>query len=481
MANENDKVVKNSNSKKSGNSKTSTAKKSTTSNTSVNKKSSSKKSDTAKTKLKQSDKKLSKTSAKPKNVSINDVETKINDEVKNLKTEIIKDEQFSKKNLGLFEFVLLAVIIALVFSLAGYFIGRKGNLKSDDNYVTVNKEIQSFIEEYNYILENYYGEIDKEELIANAIDGMLTSLDDYSQFIDDSSNNFDITLEGEYDGLGIGIYAINGEIIIATVYPNTPASKAGLKSGDIITKLNGEELKDVTTNQVVDKIAKLDNVKLTILRDDEELEFEMQTEHVVLDSVHYDMKDNNIGYIKVDVFAKNTYDQFEKALKELENQKMASLIIDLRGNTGGHLSSVRDMISLFLDDSHVIYQTEDKNGVTKQYSTGDRNRQYKIVILQDVMSASASEVMASALREQMGAYIIGNTSYGKGTVQTLQEVTGIGEYKITTQKWLTSNGQWIEGVGIKPDLEVLLTEEYLKEPTLENDSQYQAAIEYLKD
>lgn len=434
-----------------------------------------------KTNVANSDKKDIKKTVKPKKISAEEVEAKINNEVKKIKVEKKSEVQSSNKNLGIFEFVLLSVIIALFFSLAGYFIGRKGNLKSDDDYVTVNKEIQSFIEEYNYILENYYGDIDKEKLIASAIDGMLGSLDDYSQFIDDSSNNFDITLEGEYEGLGIGIYAIDGEIVIAEVYPNSPASESGLKTGDVIIKLNGEELKNVTTNQVVDKIADADNIKLTVLRDDKELEFEMKTKKVILESVHYDMKEDNIGYIKVDVFAKNTYTQFADALKDLENKKMKSLIIDLRGNTGGHLSSVRDMISLFLDNTHIIYQTEDKNGITKQYSTGNKDKDYKIVILQDIMSASASEVMASALKEQLNAYIIGNTSYGKGTVQTLQQVTGIGEYKITTQKWLTSKGEWIDGVGIKPDLEVLLTEDYLKNPTLENDSQYQAAIKYLED
>ena len=160
---------------------------------------------------------------------------------------------------------------------------------------------------------------------------------------------------------------------------------------------------------------------------------------------------------------------------------MKSVRISLRGNSGGHLSSVRNMLSLFLNDTHVIYQTENDKGIEKVYSTGTKDKEYKIVILQDLGSASASEVMASSLREQLGAYIVGNTSFGKGTVQTLRKVEGIGEYKVTTMKWLTSNGNWIDSNGITPDLEVSLTEDYYNNPISENDNQLQAAINYLKE
>lgn len=181
----------------------------------------------------------------------------------------------------------------------------------------------------------------------------------------------------------------------------------------------------------------------------------------------------------MDIFAKNTNQQFAEALKKLENQGLNGLIIDLRNNSGGHLSSVKDMISLFLDSNHVIYQIEDKDSVEKVYSSGNKDAEYQIVILQNLNSASASEVMASALHEQLGAYIIGNTSYGKGTVQRLQTVSDIGQYKLTVEKWLTSNGDWIDGVGIKPDLELSLSDDYKKDPILANDNQYQAAIDYL--
>ena len=393
-----------------------------------------------------------------------------------IEEKIIDNQKYSS-----FELVLIFVICALIFSLVGYFIGKKADLSNGD-YSTATKEIQKFIEEYNYILENYYGDIDKDELISNAIKGMVSSLDEYSQFVDEDSNNFSITLAGEYEGLGVGItMTTDNEIIISSIYPNSPAEKAGLNIYDVITKFNDESVEGLSTSDLVDKISNTDNIKLTILRDTEELTFDLKKEKVVIESVHSEMKENNIGYIKVDIFANNTYSQFQKALTKLENDGMESLIIDLRGNSGGHLLAVENMLSLFMNDTHVIYQTEDKNGIEKIYSTGNKDKTYKIVILQNLGSASASEVMATSLREQLGAYIIGNTSYGKGTVQNLQTISGVGQYKVTTKKWLTSNGEWINEVGVKPDLEISLTEDYYKNPTLENDAQYQAAIKYLNE
>lgn len=420
-----------------------------------------------------------------KKINIEQVDKKIS-EKKSKITSYKKEEQQSinkeQNKYGIFEIVLVVVITSLIFSLVGYFIGIKSNLIGDVNYSTASKEIQKFIEEYNYILENYYGDINKEELVSSAIKGMLSSLDEYSEFVGDDSSNFSITLEGEYEGLGVGISSTtDNEIIITTIYPNSPADKAGLKVADIITKFNNESVEGLSTTELVDKISQTEEINLTVLREEEELTFNLKKDKIVIESVHSEMKDNNIGYIKVDIFANNTYSQFHQALEDLEKQNMESLIIDLRSNSGGHLSAAKDILSLFLNDTHVIYQTEDKNGIEKFYSEGNEDKNYKIVILQNSISASASEVVTSCLKEQLGAYVIGTTSYGKGTVQNLQNVSGIGQYKVTTKKWLTSNGEWINEVGIKPDLEVNLSEKYFKNPSLDTDDQYQAAIKYLKE
>ena len=416
-----------------------------------------------------------------KKVSISTVEEKITKYEQKASKSDKEIKPIKKTEYNLFEIIIIIVMVALIFSLIGYFIGKKNETNSI-NYSTATKEIQKFIEEYNYILENYYGDIDKDELISSAIKGMISSLDEYSQFVDEDSNNFSITLDGEYEGLGVGIsMTTNGEIVISSIYPNSPAEKVGLKIYDVITKFNDESVEGMSTSDLVDKISNTENITLTILRNAEELTFDLKKEKIVIESVHSEMKENNIGYIKVDIFANNTYSQFQQALIKLENDGMESLIIDLRGNSGGHLLAVENMLSLFMNDTHIIYQTEDKNGVEKIYSTGNKDKTYNIVILQNSSSASASEVMATSLREQLSAYIIGNTSYGKGTVQNLQTISGVGQYKVTTKKWLTSNGEWINEIGVKPDLEISLSEDYYKNPTLENDNQYQAAIKYLSE
>lgn len=389
--------------------------------------------------------------------------------------EIKKD---NNKIIGIFEKVVILVAVALVFSLLGYFIGSKSKDKTE--YETATKDLEVFIEQYNKVLNEYYEDVDKNKLIKGAIDGMLSTLDGYSQVIDDSSNNFTITLEGSYEGLGVEVINdSNGNVVVYNVYEDTPAGRAGLKVNDIITKINDMDLKNVSTSDFVKKVSETDEIKLTVTRGSKELTFDMKKEFITLKSVSSEMLKNNVGYIKVDLFANNTQSQFKEALESLEKQNMKSLIIDLRDNTGGHLNTVKEMLSLFLDSSHVIYQTQSKTETLKFYSNGNENKSYKIVVLQNEASASASEIMASALRDNLNAYIIGKTSYGKGTVQQLETVEGFGQYKFTTKKWLTSKGEWINEKGLVPDLEVSQTEEYYKKPSKTTDDQLQEAIKYL--
>ena len=179
----------------------------------------------------------------------------------------------------------------------------------------------------------------------------------------------------------------------------------------------------------------------------------------------------NIGYIQVGIFAENTYEQFKEQLLKLEKDNLDSLIIDLRGNSGGHLETVTNMTSLFLDSKKVIYQIQTKTKTEKIYSKGKNNKTYHIYILIDADSASASEVMASALSEQLDAKLVGENSYGKGTCQEVKYTSSGDQYKFTTKKWLTSKGIWIKGKGLKPDIEIKLSEAYIDNPTDENDNQ----------
>jgi len=415
---------------------------------------------------------------------------KIREEKKELKIKEVvveenkKEESFfeptvnNNKVLIAFEKIIILVAVAFVFSLIGYLIGINHETKKD--YTEDIADLEVFIEQYNKVVNEYYVDADKDSLIKGAITGMLSVLDGYTGVIDDTSNSFSINLEGEYEGVGIEIINDNnGNVVIYNVYDDTPAKKAGLKVDDIIMEINGTDLSGVTTMSFVDMIAEADDIELLVKRGSKELTIKLKKEKIVLKSVTSEMLDNNVGYIKVDIFANNTYNQFKEQLESLEKKKMKSLIIDLRDNSGGHLTAAKDILALFLDSSHPIYQTESRTEKNTFYSEGIKDKSYKIVILQNEVSASASEIVASALNEQLDAYIIGKTSYGKGTVQQLETVEGIAQYKFTTKKWLTSKGTWIDGNGIKPNLEVNQSNDYYSNPTKKNDTQLQEAIKYL--
>ncbi len=373
--------------------------------------------------------------------------------------------------------LLLTTIISLAMGgIVTYNVVLKGE-KVDD-------ELQEFITNYDYIVDNYYGDIDKTELVDSAIAGMLSTLDKNSAYVGGSDTNFSIYLEGTYKGTGIQVFNDdNGNIVIYTVFENTPASKAGLKSGDIIVKLNNTD----TTNMTIDEFSKLvkeqnDKFNITYKRDDNEKTVRLKVDTIEIKSVSskiINRDDKKIGYIRTTIFANNTYEQFKKELDKLEDEGIDGLVIDLRGNSGGHLSTAEQILSLFLDSSHPIYQIKSKDSQNTYYSTGNETKNYKISILIDGNSASASEVVTSALVEQYGAKTVGKKSYGKGTVQELQTLSDGDQYKLTTKSWLTSKGKVIDGKGIEPDYDVTLSDEYLENPTDENDAQLQKAIEVI--
>lgn len=373
--------------------------------------------------------------------------------------------------------LLLTVIISLTMGgVVTYNVALKGE-KVDD-------ELQEFINNYDYIVDNYYGDIDKTKLIDSAIAGMLNTLDKNSTYVGGSDTNFSIYLEGTYEGTGIQVYNDdNNNVVIYSVFEGTPASEAGLKAGDIIVKLNNKDTTNMTISDFSDLVKKQNGTfNITYKRDGKEDTVKLKVDTVELKSVSskvINRDDNQIGYIRTTIFANNTYEQFKKELTGLENKNIDGLIIDLRGNSGGHLSAAEQIISLFLDSSHPIYQIKSKDGQNKYYSTGKETKEYNITILIDNNSASASEVVTSALKEQYGASVVGEKSYGKGTVQELQTLPNGEQYKLTTKTWLTSKGKIIDGKGIEPDYKVSLDDKYLEDPKDENDSQLQKAIEII--
>lgn len=380
----------------------------------------------------------------------------------------------------------LVIITCIVSLFMGYFFGTKITAKQ------VDKEMENAMDKissaFQDIKDNYYEEVDDDTLVDGAINGMMAALGDpyASYYTDDESNSFDIELNGSYEGIGIEVFNNEeNEIEILTVFENSPASEAGLKAGDIVTALNDKNVRKKSTQTLVNQIAKLEDetFTLTILREGEEKKLEVNRDYIEISSVSsqvYERNNKKIGYMSVSIFSMKTYEQFKNQLEKLEGENIQSLIIDVRGNSGGHLTTVEDMLSLFLDNSHVIYQIQTKEKTEKYRSTGKVTKKYPIVILTDGSSASASELLTIALKEEYGAISIGTKTYGKGTVQELKNIDG-GEYKFTTKKWLSPKGNWINDKGIEPDIEVTLDETYYSNPSAETDAQLQKALEYLSE
>ncbi len=413
---------------------------------------------------------------------MDDKEKKVMDSIEKLSQSLdIKINK--KKNLPTFktkEVVCLLLFTALIGLAMGGIVTYNVVLKGEK----VDDELQEFITNYDYIVDNYYGELDKTKLVDSAIAGMLSTLDKNSAYVGGSDTNFSIYLEGTYEGTGIQVFNDeNNNIVIYSVFEGTPASKAGLKAGDIIVKLNDKDTTNMSVSDFSDLVKKQkDDFKLTYKRNDIEKTVNLKSDTVELKSVSSDVFEKSgkkIGYIRTTIFANNTDEQFKKELTRLENKKIDGLILDLRGNSGGHLVTAEQIISMFLDSSHPIYQIKSKENQSKFYSTGKETKNYKIAILIDGDSASASEVVTSALKEQYGAKVVGEKSYGKGTVQELQTLPNGEQYKLTTKSWLTSKGKVIDGKGIEPDYKVSLDDKYVENPSFDNDDQLQKAIEVI--
>lgn len=383
--------------------------------------------------------------------------------------------------------VLVLVLVAIAF---GFVVGTGVSFfKQEYKGEKISNSLQELIAVYNNIMDSYYEDIDEQDLVDAAIDGMLDSLDDpYSTYMDeDNAETFNETVGGSYDGIGITITQNeNKDILIVSVAEDSPAEKADIQSGDILLKINKKSLSGLSLDKVTEIIkgTKDKTFNLTIKRGEEELTKKVTSETIDLVSVTskvYPLNNGNAGYISINTFAANTYKQFKKELNRLEKKNINSLIIDVRSNPGGHLSQTRDILELFMKKGSVLYQVQYKKEVRKIKDETKASRTYPVVVLINSSSASASEILAASFNDSyVDATLIGEKTYGKGTVQTAYSLSDGSSLKYTTEKWLTPKGKWIDGKGVSPDKTVLLTDEYLLNPTTENDLQLQSALEFLE-
>ena len=338
--------------------------------------------------------------------------------------------------------------------------------------------------------KNYFKvtrDLDKSTIIDGAVEGMISSVGDtFTTYTNTNDTEaFDETINGSYEGIGCSVATYNdGKIVVIEIFENSPADTSGLKVGDVITKMDGESLEGKTGNDVSSYIKNSgkNKVVLTVIRDNEEKEVTINLSKVDIPYVSGEVIEKNnkkVGYIKISLFANSSYKQFKNKLEKLEKENIDSLIIDVRDNSGGYLTSVTDICNLFLEKGKVIYQLQDENGTVKKKDTTKEKRTYDIVVLINGSSASASEILASAIKESYKGMVVGQNSYGKGTVQQTRKLLDGSMIKYTTQKWLTPDGNFINEIGVKPTNEVILSEDYYKNPSIETDNQLQEALSLL--
>lgn len=383
-----------------------------------------------------------------------------------------------KKNTNQFLKGALVGALAMFLVLAAVF-GIKNHTKAREEDLAASTEKK--LEQIKYIIDELYlysDDVTDEELEDGILKGYVDALGDpYSVYYneEETAELYEST-EGEYSGVGIVFSQnVNTRIVTAVQIYDGPAKEAGVKEGDILYKVDGE---DVSTDELAETVKKIKGkegttVALTVLRGEEkeEVTLEMVRKKIQVQTVESEMKEDNVGYIQITEFDTVTYQQFEKALKELETKGMEGLIVDLRSNPGGNLSTVVEILDLLLPEGTVVY-TEDKNGEQEVYSSDKDEYDVPVAVLVNGYSASASEIFAGAIQDYEKGPIIGTTTYGKGIVQQLIGLNDGTSIKVTISEYFTPNGRSIHGKGIEPDVEV----EY-DETQPEKDNQLETALE----
>ena len=332
----------------------------------------------------------------------------------------------------------------------------------------------------------YLGDVDDSKLEEGLYKGLISGLDDpYSVYYDEEETKSMMeSNEGEYCGIGAVLTrdTDTGIITLVQIYDDSPAMEAGLKAGDILYKVEDIEVTGEDLTEVVSHIKgeKGTEVRLTVLRGDdmEEVTVTAVRNTVQVRTVKHEMKSDGIGYVSVSEFDIVTYEQYKDALTNLEGQGMKGLIVDLRNNPGGNLSTVCEMLDLMLPEGLIVY-TEDKEG-NRDEKKSDEERQFRLplVVLMNGNSASASEIYAGAVQDYGIGEIVGTQSYGKGVVQQIYPMKDGTSVKLTIAEYFTPKGRNIDGKGINPDVEVEY-EENKENP--EADNQLDKAMEVLKE
>lgn len=368
---------------------------------------------------------------------------------------------------------VVGVVLGTTF-LLGYASGLRGvNLGATlpiERIVNKNSgkpadvDFATFWEAWNKLNDNYVGKIDPTALVQGAISGMLAATKDpYTVYLKPEDNQrFMDDISGEFDGIGVEITQVESLPTVVAPLPDSPAEKAGLKAKDVILEVDGKKTSEMAFDDVINSIRGKEGtqVVLTILRagNDQPIKITVTRAKITVASVTTEVKNyqgKQYYYIKIRQFGDDTSSLFEKAAGEVQKNNYAGIILDLRNDPGGYLETAVDISSYFLDGGVVVSEV-DRNNIKQESKTTRKAtlKNYKLAVLINDGSASASEILAGAIKDRKAGTIIGQKSFGKGSVQILEELSDKSAVKITIAKWLTPNGSTIDGVGIEPDVKI---------------------------
>ena len=317
------------------------------------------------------------------------------------------------------------------------------------------KKIETMI---NIIKNEYYKDVKEEDLINGAIKGMFETLDPHSTYFSpEDYSEFMIDLEGEVIGIGIQIERRDGRVTVVAPIEGTPAYKAGIKTGDKIVEVDGTDITEYSTDQAAKLIRGKagTEVQIGIIREGSPdiIYFEFIRELIEITPVKYEIKEDNIGYIRITEFSGKTYSNMKNVVQEFKEKGTKGVIIDVRGNPGGLLDEVVDVCRLLIPEGPIV-KIQVKDEIVETYMSDLDAAPFKVVVLVDKGSASASEILAGAIKDSKTGILVGEKTYGKGTVQNLMRVQGGGGVKITIANYLTPSNFSLDGIGITPDIEV---------------------------
>jgi carboxyl-terminal processing protease len=351
------------------------------------------------------------------------------------------------------------VVTALAFTGLGAALAQAA---TSETY----RQLNLFGDVFEKVRSDYVEEVPDSQMIEAAINGMLSSLDPHSSYMNDKNfRDMQVQMRGEFGGLGLEVTMENGLVKVITPIDDTPASRAGIKTNDLITAINGQQVQGMTLAEAVEKMRGPVDSKITVkvLRQGvaQPLEITLQRAVIRLRSVRY-RREGDVAYIRITSFNEQTQQGLDKALAELDKEigkeKIQGVVLDLRNNPGGLLDQAISVSETFLDKGEIVSTRGRHPEDTVRYNAktdGDKERGKPVIVLVNGGSASASEIVAGALQDHRRAVILGTRSFGKGSVQTIIPIPGQGALRLTTARYYTPSGRSIQAKGIEPDIEVV--------------------------